>query len=58
MTAPNLNDHLPWSDLALEDLRMSLESGDSIETAAVFLCRNVKQVRDKAREMGWLTGER
>lgn len=47
------NDDLPWDELALEDLRRSLEDGDSIEEAAEFICRSVDQVRMKAEEMGW-----
>lgn len=48
------NDDLPWDELALDDLRRSLEDGDSIEEAAEFICRSVDQVRKKAEEMGWL----
>lgn len=47
-----LNTGPPWSDLALSDLRASLEQGDTVEQAATFLCRDVDEVRAKAEELG------
>ena len=43
----------------LDDLRAVIEDGGTIEEAAEFLCRSgtVGEVRDKARELGLVSGE-
>ena len=50
----DLHDGDPWSEMAIRDLRDALGQGDSIETAAEFLCRSgtVDDVRRKANELG------
>jgi hypothetical protein len=50
----DLHDGDPWSEMAVRDLRDALGQGDSIETAAEFLCRSgtVDDVRRKANEVG------
>jgi hypothetical protein len=45
--AMNLNSGTPWSELALADLRNSMQLGKSVEEIADFLCRDVDQVRAK-----------
>ena len=40
-----------WSDLELENLRYCLAAGEPLEEIAVFLCRNVYEVRAKAAEI-------
>jgi hypothetical protein len=54
MTDLDLNDGKDWSEMDLFDLRVMLESGDTIEEIARFLCRSktVDEVREKARELG------
>lgn len=48
----NLNSGTPWSEMALADLRYTLEHGDSLEQAATFLCRDIDEVQAKAEELG------
>jgi len=50
----DLHDGDPWSEMAVRDLRDALGQGDSIETAAEFLCRSgtLNDVRRKADELG------
>jgi hypothetical protein len=48
---PDLNSGTPWSELAISDLRCSASQGQTAREAAVFLCRSVKEVRDKADEL-------
>jgi hypothetical protein len=43
----NLNGGKPWSDMDLADLAQSLTWGAPIEEIAVFLCRDVDEVREK-----------
>lgn len=52
--ARDLNSGTEWSEMAIEDLRHALESGETIESAARFLCRStdVAEVARKARELG------
>jgi hypothetical protein len=51
----DLCDGEEWSEWDIEDLRIALEHGDTIEAAAVFLCRSgtVEEVRAKALELGF-----
>jgi hypothetical protein len=50
----DLNDGKDWSAVDLFDLRTMLESGETIEEIARFLCRSktVDEVREKANEFG------
>jgi hypothetical protein len=47
-------DDEPWTEMDVEDLTAALQSGDTIEEAAQFLCRSgtVDEVRRKAEELG------
>ena len=53
---PNLNDDLPWSEFALEDLRHAIQQRETIREIADFLCRSEDQVREKAIEQGLIDG--
>jgi hypothetical protein len=48
------NDHEPWSEMDIDDLKASAESGDSLKDAARFLCRSgaLEDVKQKAAELG------
>jgi len=48
------NDGKPWSAMDEADLILALERGDSIEEAAIFLCRSgtVEDVAAKALALG------
>jgi hypothetical protein len=48
------DDSTPWSELDIEDLRASAESGDSLEDAATLLCRagTLEEVKTKAQDLG------
>ena len=53
------NDGKPWSAMDEADLLAALERGESIEDAAIFLCRRgtVADVARKAQEIGLLDAE-
>ena len=53
-TPKDIYDGAPWSEMALQDLRDALAHGDTIEEAAVLLCRSgtIDDVRRKADELG------
>ena len=42
----------PWSEMAIQDLRASLDFGNTIADAASMLCRDEDEVRRKAKELG------
>ena len=42
----------PWSEMDLEDLRHSLDYGNTFAAAASFLCRDEDEVRQKAKALG------
>jgi hypothetical protein len=48
----DLNSHTPWSEWDEQDIRHSVEHGESLAETAIFLCRTQYEVRDKATEMG------
>jgi hypothetical protein len=41
-----------WSKMDVEDLRASLDFGNTIADAASMLCRDEDEVRQKAKELG------
>jgi len=45
-----------WSKMDVEDLRASLDFGNTFADAASMLCRDEHEVRQKAKELG--LGER
>ena len=50
----DLNDGKEWSEMDLFDLRAAIESGETIEVVARFLCRagTVDEIVQKAQELG------
>ena len=42
----------PWSELDIADLTHSLAYGNTIADAASLLCRDMDEVRKKAKELG------
>jgi len=42
----------PWSELDIQDLRASLDFGNTIADAARMLCRDEDEVRQKMKELG------
>jgi hypothetical protein len=46
------NSDEPWSELDIADLTHSLAYGNTIADAASLLCRDVDEVRKKAKELG------
>ena len=48
------NDGTEWTDTDIDDLKLELACGGTIERAASVLCRSgtVEDVRKKARELG------
>ena len=42
----------PWSEMDIQDLRTSLDFGNTIADAATMLCRDEDEVRQKAKELG------
>jgi hypothetical protein len=52
----DIYDGEPWTEMDVEDLTAALQSGDTIEEAAQFLCRSgtVDEVRRKVEELGLL----
>jgi len=46
------NSGKPWSEMDLEDLRHSLDYGNTFADAANFLCRDEDEVRQKSRALG------
>jgi hypothetical protein len=51
-TPENLNDDLPWSVAAIEDLLAGVAHGESLAEIADFLCRSEDQVREEAIALG------
>ena len=41
-----------WSEMDLEDLRHSLDYGDTLAETASFLCRDEDEVSEKMEELG------
>ena len=54
MPIVDIYDGEPWSETDINDLRIQLEQGISIDEIARFLCRagTVDEVRRKAEELG------
>ena len=48
---PNVNSGKEWSEKDLFELKSCLCLGESIETVADFLCRDLAEVRAKIREL-------
>ena len=46
------NSSKSWSKMDIEDLRASLDFGNTFADAASMLCRDVDEVRQKAKELG------
>jgi hypothetical protein len=46
------NSGKPWSEMDIQDLRASLDFGNTIADAASMLCRDEDEVRQKAKELG------
>ena len=46
------NSGKPWSEMDLEDLRHSLDYGNTFADAASMLCRDEDEVRKKVQELG------
>jgi hypothetical protein len=42
----------PWSEMDIDDLKASLDYGNTYAQAASFLCRDEGEVRQKAKELG------
>jgi len=42
----------PWSEMDIQDLRASLDFGNTYADAASMLCRDEDEVRQKAKELG------
>ena len=51
---PDRNDGKEWSAADVEDLRLALKDGGTVDGAAFFLCRGgtIEDVRRKAKELG------
>jgi hypothetical protein len=52
VTGMDANSGEPWSEMDLEDLRHSLDYGNTFAATARFLCRDEDEVRHKARALG------
>jgi hypothetical protein len=46
------NSGKPWSEMDIQDLRASLDFGNTYADAARMLCRDEDEVRQKATELG------
>jgi len=46
------NSDEPWSETEISDLTNELARGRTIEETATFLCRDLDDVRQKAKELG------
>ena len=42
----------PWSEMDIQDLRTSLDFGNTYADAASMLCRHEEEVRLKAKDLG------
>jgi len=42
----------PWSETDVEDLKCSIDYGNTLAVAARMLCRDEEEVRRKAEELG------
>ncbi len=42
----------PWTEMDIQDLRASLDFGNTYADAASMLCRDEDEVRQKAKELG------
>jgi hypothetical protein len=50
----NIDGGRPWSEMELDDLERGLRIGVSLEVIADFIARDVKEVQQKADELGIL----
>jgi hypothetical protein len=50
---PNMNTGEPWSDADDRDLKWMIKRSARISSMADFLCRTAKELRDRARELGF-----
>jgi hypothetical protein len=50
--AKNWNEHKPWSEMDLFDLRNHLAQGASVAETAEFLMRREDEVRAKIEDLG------
>jgi hypothetical protein len=48
----DINDGKPWSTMDDDDLRNEVAAGESVETAATFLCRTPDEVAIRAAALG------
>ena len=48
---PNLNTGKPWSEASISDLRYAVTQHHSPIRTADFLCRTLREVRRKAKEL-------
>jgi hypothetical protein len=46
------NSSAPWSEVDIQDLRASLDFGNTIADAAIMLCRDEDEIRQKMKELG------
>jgi len=46
------NSDEPWSETEISDLANELARGRTIEETAIFLCRDLDDVRQKVKELG------
>jgi hypothetical protein len=51
-TGMDVNSGEPWSEMDIQDLRASLDFGNTYADAASMLCRDEDEVRQKAKELG------
>jgi hypothetical protein len=47
----DVNSGEPWSEMDIQDLRASLDFGNTYADAASMLCRDEDEVRQKAKEL-------
>jgi hypothetical protein len=52
VTGMDANSCKPWSEMDIEDLKHSIDYGNTFADAASMLCRDLPEVRKKARELG------
>jgi hypothetical protein len=47
------NSGAPWSEADISDLKNELDHGRTVAETASFLCRDVDEVREKMKELGF-----
>ena len=50
----DVNSHKSWSAMDIADLKLAIKDASTLSETASFLCRSQYEVKDKAKELGFV----